>query len=103
MTYEFPKCIVCGQEPPGAPEHVIPRMVGGRLKANLLCNNCNHTLGSRFVSELKTDTSIRFAVDSIAEKVPNLAARYSEGSEYIALDSQFGEVRFAKRGDSLQV
>jgi len=102
VPYQYRSCIVCLERPPGDPEHVIPRMLGGRLSARLLCNNCNHSFGSQFVSALKTDTSIRLAVDALKEKAPELAKQYLDGSEYVGRGSGGPEIRFRKVGNSLE-
>jgi hypothetical protein len=40
----FPECILCGDKLSLAtpPEHIIPDYLGGRIKAIILCDKCNH-------------------------------------------------------------
>jgi len=83
IEYDYKKCIVCLDRPPGDPEHIIPQMLGGRLAAYMLCDQCNHRFGSQLVSSLKTDISIRLAVEGVKDVVPDFASQFLERSEYI--------------------
>ena len=41
------RCILCLKEVPLSAEHLIPVALGGVLTCDLLCKDCNSTLGSR--------------------------------------------------------
>ena len=34
-------CILCISNKPDSKEHIIPEIIGGRIKAKILCKNCN--------------------------------------------------------------
>lgn len=68
----FTRCIVCLTNEVGDWEHILPRSVGGRLEAKLLCNACNHKFGSEFVSQLNQDIKIRYAYEHLREQIPFL-------------------------------
>lgn len=103
IPYQFSKCIVCTERDPGDPEHVIPQIIGGRLTARLLCDKCNHDFGSEIVSGLKTDTSIRLAVERLQDVIPDFARRYLHRTEYVARADDGSQVRLTKSGDSFRV
>lgn len=103
IPYQFSKCIVCKERDPGDREHVIPRIIGGRLTAKLLCDKCNHDFGSEITSGLKTDASIRLAVEDLKRVIPDFARRYLHRAEYVAKADDGSQVRLAKSGDSLRV
>jgi len=103
IPYEFNKCIVCLEREPGDREHIIPQMIGGRLSARLLCNSCNHNFGSEIVSGLKTDPSIRLAIEALKNSIPILADRFLSGAEYVARGEEGTKVRLTRSGDSLKV
>jgi len=67
IPIELPSCILCKKEKPGDPEHIIPEILGGRLKSSILCNQCNHFLGSSIVSKLKDDPTLFYAVENLKE------------------------------------
>ena len=103
IPYNFGKCIVCTERAPGDPEHVIPQVIGGRLTARLLCNKCNHDFGSEITSRLKTDASIRLAVEDLKDAIPEFARRYLDRAEYVARAEDGSQVRLSRSGDSLRV
>ena len=65
VEFDFAKCIICLERSPGSWEHVIPRSLGGRLQARILCKKCNSELGSQIISSLQSDPSIRFAFENL--------------------------------------
>lgn len=75
---DFRQCIVCLEAPADTWEHVIPRSLGGRLQAKLLCSTCNSTLGSTLTSKLRSDPSIRFAMETLKDELPELYASAQE-------------------------
>jgi hypothetical protein len=96
----FDRCIICRKEPVGDPEHIIPECIGGTLKARVLCNRCNHTLGSQLVGGLTSDPSIKCALQALGNDIPNLVEKASrrrtligqaeDGSIITAAESQGG-------------
>lgn len=47
----LPNCILCLSRPADSLEHIIPKAIGGKLSAFLLCTKCNNTLGSELVND----------------------------------------------------
>jgi len=103
IEYDYKKCIVCLDRPPGDPEHIIPQMLGGRLAAYMLCDQCNHRFGSQLVSSLKTDISIRLAVEGVKDVVPDFASQFLERSEYIGTDIDHSSPRYSMKRGSLKL
>lgn len=87
MKVEFDKCIYCLNKPADSWEHVIPQCIGGRLKARLLCSECNHVLGSKLVNKVKNDPSIRLAVRKLKGQIPQLFEAIEKGQIYDARGS----------------
>ena len=83
LPYRFRRCIHCLERRADSMEHLIPQSVGGRLKVHLLCSDCNNTFGSKSVSGLRKDQSIRMAVDNLKPVLPKKL--YQEMREGLAL------------------
>ncbi|MCK5655746.1 MAG: hypothetical protein KAI03_05610 [Candidatus Aureabacteria bacterium] len=69
---DFNKCIICKKEGENTYEHIIPDFIGGKLESDILCSNCNKTLGSFLVSNLKNDPDIRYSLEKVSDKIPKL-------------------------------
>jgi hypothetical protein len=103
IPYDFEKCIVCQDRPPGDPEHLIPEVIGGRLQGYMLCNTCNHRFGSELVSKVKHDPSIRLAIESMKDRIPRLYARWQKNAVSKGLASDGSAIRVVRSGDDLRV
>ena len=74
------RCILCLKEVPLSAEHLIPVALGGVLTCDLLCKDCNSTLGSSFEAEVRMDPDIQIAVRKLEDQIPDkLAESISEG------------------------
>lgn len=101
MKFSWPdsRCIICLREEPLTEEHVIPQAIGGILSVRFLCKSCNSTLGSTVEARVKTDPSIRCAIEAIRPLAPDIAARLGDGQEYIG-ETETGKLSGAlKRGN----
>lgn len=103
ISYEFENCIICQKSPPGDPEHIIPESLGGRLSARILCNKCNHTFGSTLVSRIKSDPSIRFAIEALKDEIPGLYGNFQKKNEFIGESIDGSRVRVSRSGNELRV
>jgi hypothetical protein len=83
VTYDFGRCIVCLESPPGDEEHIIPQSIGGRLKAHVLCNNCNKRFGSELIGNLKRNPSIRLAMEYLKNELPSLYWKFLDKAKYV--------------------
>ena len=93
----YEKCILCLASAADSWEHIIPQCVGGRLQARLLCTRCNNTFGSRFVSALRSDPSIRFAALRLRSQLPALYESIENGLPYIAKSTDGSTLRVSLR------
>ena len=72
--------------------HVIPRSIGGKLTAFLLCKSCNGRMG-RFEAVLAQDISIRLLLDNLEPQLPAKVVksiRYRQS--YFVDHPEFGRV-----------
>lgn len=65
-------------------EHIIPEAIGGRLEIHFLCKPCNDRLGHSVEAAVRTDASIRLAVEQLAAKIPHIATMLRENQKYRA-------------------
>ena len=80
----FDLCIVCMKESVGGWEHIIPASIGGRLLAKIVCDKCNHQrLGSKLVSQLKFDPTIRMALEYLKSDYPSLYKRLLKRGKFV--------------------
>lgn len=100
---EFSYCIVCLEQPPGDPEHIIPKVIGGRLRARLLCNKCNHRFGTDLVSRLKSDPSVRLAVEALKGDVPDLYEKLTDKALFSGMASDGSIIQASKRRDRVKI
>lgn len=84
LRCNFASCIICTSNAPNSWEHIIPRFIGGRLEANLLCDTCNRKFGAKIVASLKHDPSIRLALENVRQEVPRIYKEARKGWLYTA-------------------
>ena len=103
IPIELPLCILCKNEKPGDPEHIIPYMIGGKLQSSILCNRCNHILGSSIISKLKDDPTFFYAVESLRDDIPEIYKSFEKRRLYEALDRNGKKVELLKKAGNLYV
>jgi hypothetical protein len=103
VEFEFKKCIYCLNKPPDSWEHIISQSIGGRLKARLLCSECNHLLGYTLVDKIKNDPSIRLAVRNLKYQIPRLFDAIEKGQIYDAKGSDDSHVKLRYKNAKLEV
>jgi hypothetical protein len=69
---------------PDSKEHIIPACVGGTLEARILCTQCNSQFGADLVSQIKQDPTFKVAFAHLRNRIPQLAAKFEEGLDFIA-------------------
>jgi HNH endonuclease len=77
------RCIICLETLPLTSEHIIPSSIGGVLTCNFLCKNCNSKLGSEVEASMRSDPTIRLAVDHIRDANPTLANKLEENQPFL--------------------
>lgn len=87
------RCILCLEPGSLTDEHVIPKRIGGKLKARFLCRACNSRLGHTVEAAVKDDPSIRIAVDRLSDRMPAVARRAREGLTYVGHGPAGGAIR----------
>lgn len=90
------QCCICLASDPLTWEHVIPDSIGGTLKANIQCRNCNSTLGTKIVSQARKNPSIRLAIRQRRGELPDLFESMENGLPYVVTDHN-GEILPAVR------
>lgn len=73
---DFERCIICCEAPADSLEHILSDAIGGRLKARILCRNCNNWLGHQLVGIIKNDPSIRLAIEYLKNELPTTFQDY---------------------------
>ena len=99
VKFEFEKCILCLERPADSWEHVIPQSLGGRLEARLLCTDCNNKFGSQFVSALRSDPSIRMALENLKGELPDLYYGAQDGLPFAGKAADGSIVRSSRKGN----
>lgn len=94
ITYNFTKCIICLKNPPGDQEHIIPQSIGGRLKAHVLCTECNKRFGSELIGNLKSVPEIRLAMEHLKDELPSLYWRFLDKAKFVG-DAEDGTKIYA--------
>lgn len=84
VEFDLERCIVCLSEAERNIEHVLPQALGGRLKARLLCTDCNSRFGETFVADLVKDPGIVLAVGNLKNSIPNLYTSIMKSVGYVA-------------------
>lgn len=103
IPYEFEQCIICLENPCGDWEHVIPEFIGGRLKGRMLCDSCNHAFGSLLVSKLKTDPSIRLAIEALKNKLPDLYNKMQRKATYTGIADDSSKIRATNTKNGIKI
>lgn len=95
----MPQCILCRNERVLTEEHIVPECVGGSLKAKLLCQECNSSIGSEIEGPFSNTLLVKlsrqcYQIPGKGNIVPNLFGSYGsanhEGRELsVCLDPQF--------------
>jgi len=102
IDFDFANCIYCLKNPADSWEHIIPDSIGGRLQAQLLCSSCNHNLGSKLISKIKTDPSIRFAVKNLKDEIPELFEAVEKNQIYNAKDKNDNYIKLRYKNSKLE-
>ena len=84
VSWQGDKCIVCLDDSSLTREHIIPSVLGGILTCKFLCRHCNSLLGSSVEASVKTDPSIRLAVENLRATIPGLSHKLTEGQDYVS-------------------
>jgi len=103
ITWQFDKCILCLKAPPNTFEHIIPESIGGRLQSYILCKKCNDFTGSKLISKVKQDPSIRIALRNLSNKVPDLEESVENGQIYIGRDINNNLLTFIRKKSEFKV
>lgn len=98
---KFDKCILCLKplDDSTPPEHVIPDSLGGRLKHQFLCAECNHGIGAKLYSTIKFDNFIRQAVWKMKDDLPKIFDSIEKQQRYTT-QSPIGTILQAERKNS---
>ena len=102
IAFDFDKCVYCFKNPVASWEHIIPDIIGGKLKAKLLCRNCNNELGSKLISKIKTDPSIRLAVKNLKNEIPELFETIEKNQIYNAKDKNDNYIKLRYKNSKLE-
>jgi hypothetical protein len=93
------KCIICCRKPADTWEHILPESIGGRLQAKILCSTCNSEVGSEIEADIKSNASIRLAIEHLKTELPDLYREMQERQRFIGKDSQGRKVEmYCKKG-----
>jgi len=77
-------CILCHKRDALTVEHIIPESLGGKLTSRFLCQECNSKLGHALEAKVRSDPSIRLAVQNLQSEIPELAEKLTETQTYMA-------------------
>lgn len=82
----FPECILCGEglSLTTPPEHIIPDCLGGRIKAIILCDKCNHGIGASLYSQFKFDHFIRQSGLILKVIIPDIYKNIELSQRYLS-------------------
>jgi hypothetical protein len=97
------KCILCLENSIDSLEHIIPESLGGRLQLPILCRKCNSELGSRLISKLKKDPSIRLAAKALSNEIQELTDSIEEGQVYIGKDIKDNLVKHTLKDSKFRI
>ena len=96
------KCILCLQNPSNSLEHIIPESIGGRFQLYLLCKGCNSELGSEIIGKVKTEPSIRLAIQNLKNEIPELFKKMEHNQIYIATDINDRQIELKYKDSTLE-
>lgn len=99
----FNKCILCKKNSADSWEHIIPKSIGGRVQVKILCSSCNNIFGSKLISQVKTDPSIRLAIKNLKNKIPELFEAMENGQVYNATDVNKNFVKLKYKNSKLEI
>jgi len=102
VPWPHERCILCSQSAALTEEHLIPRSLGGRLTADLLCKSCNDELGHRVEAHAKKDPAIALAVYNFAASHPEQAQQIADGIALV-VQSEGGTSKAQRRGADVRV
>lgn len=100
---DFNTCILCLKNPADSWEHIIPHIIGGRLQAQVLCTDCNNNLGSKLISKIKTDPSIRLAVRNLKPEIPELYEAIEQDQLYISKNENNSIIELRYKNSKLEI
>jgi len=103
VDFNFHKCICCLENPTDSWEHIIPECIGGRLQLKMLCTSCNNDLGSKLVSKVKADPSIRLAVSNLKSEIPELFEAIEHDQEYVTKDKNNNLIKLKYKNSKLEI
>jgi len=101
--FNFKKCIYCVENPANSWEHIIPEAIGGQLESKMLCAKCNNELGSKIVSKVKADPSIRLAIRNLKNEIPELFEAIEHNQEYTAKDKNNRVIKLKYKNSKLEI
>jgi hypothetical protein len=96
-------CILCRSNKPDSKEHIIPDIIGGRIKAKILCRDCNSVMGTRIENTFKTDPMIKIAFENLKETLPQLYKDYTSNSNFVGFDEERKEIKMKKYKKGLKI
>ena len=103
IPVNFDTCILCKKNKTGDPEHIIPKFLGGNIKARILCDVCNKSLGSKLIAKIKEDPSFFFAIEKLKSDIPDIYANFIEKEEFHGYSEDGSRVVLQRNGDRLFV
>ena len=103
VDFDFGKCILCLVNKADTWEHIIPRFIGGRLQLQALCSECNSTCGSKLVAGLRSDPSIRLALENLKDRLPDLYRAAQEGLPYVGQEENGTFIRLSFKDGKARV
>jgi HNH endonuclease len=72
-------------------EHVIPESLGGILRCDFLCKDCNSKFGGTFEAKAKCDPAVRRAIAALQTELPSLYASIEKGQSHL-LATNIGQI-----------
>lgn len=103
VTTNFNRCIVCTSRPIGHPEHILPQCIGGKLSADLLCDDCNHRFGTELVNTLCRDPLVQQLLVAMRHKIPKVYKKTYEQPTLIGKSEDGSIVRAKVFGNEIKV
>lgn len=103
IPIDLPLCILCKEQKPGDPEHIIPKILGGRLQSRILCDRCNHFFGSSIIAKLKNDPTFFHAIENLRDDVPEIYKSFEKRRLYEVKGKDGATVDFYKKGNEFHV
>lgn len=98
VDWKGSRCILCLESRQLSCEHIIPLSIGGKLTSSILCRNCNSRLGSEIEAYLRSDPTVRLAVNQLKDCIPSLATELEENQPFIICGGSGEEAAYVKNG-----